>query len=54
MQIELRTEVIEVSTDAMVELGIDWDKIMSQTDGGFEAASDSGLVTPHVASMSFA
>ena len=31
VQIELKTEVIEVSTDRIVELGIDWDKIMSQT-----------------------
>jgi len=31
VQIMLETEVIEVSTDRMVELGIDWDKIMHQT-----------------------
>lgn len=31
VQIMLETEVIEVSTDNMYELGIDWDKITSQT-----------------------
>ncbi|MFH1866104.1 MAG: secretin N-terminal domain-containing protein [Candidatus Eisenbacteria bacterium] len=31
VQIMLETEVIEVATDKMVELGIDWSKIMSQT-----------------------
>jgi type IV pilus assembly protein PilQ len=31
VQIELKTEVIEVATDAMMELGIDWDKILQQT-----------------------
>jgi type IV pilus secretin PilQ/predicted competence protein len=52
VQIELRTEVIEVSTDAMVELGIDWDRIMSQTvifaepniTGGAPEASELGEV----------
>ncbi len=31
VQIMLETEVIEVSTDRMMELGIDWNKIMQQT-----------------------
>ena len=31
VQIELKTEVIEVSTDAMADLGIDWETIMQQT-----------------------
>jgi len=31
VQIMLETEVIEVSTDRMMELGIDWNKIMHQT-----------------------
>ncbi len=31
VQIMLETEVIEVATDRMIELGIDWSKIMSQT-----------------------
>jgi len=31
VQIMLETEVIEVSTDAVLELGIDWDKILHQT-----------------------
>jgi len=31
VQIMLETEVIEIATDRMVELGIDWNKIMHQT-----------------------
>jgi len=31
LQIMLETEVIEIATDRMYELGIDWDKIMHQT-----------------------
>ncbi len=31
LQIMLETEVIEIATDRMVELGIDWNKIMDQT-----------------------
>ena len=31
LQIMLETEVIEIATDRMFELGIDWDKIMHQT-----------------------
>jgi len=31
LQIMLETEVIEIATDRMIELGIDWNKIMRQT-----------------------
>jgi type IV pilus secretin PilQ/predicted competence protein len=48
VQLMLETEVIEVSTDRMMELGIDWDKIMRQTvifaepGPGGEPPEDSG------------